>query len=100
MCIGPITPHDVQLIDVRLGQLIFGWSAVALNCSALQYTIESDCGNCTDMFDTTSTTVTCSVQIEVSPAATPQCTFAVKSVVCGNIASSWSDPITATLKGI
>ena len=77
-------------------QLIFNWSPVESNCSALQYIIESDCGTFTTAV-TTSTLATCS--FDLSAIADSMCTFTIRSVVCGNISGILSDPLSITLKG-
>ena len=88
-------PTNVQLFDVNSEQLIFNWSPAESNCSTLQYSIESDCGTFTTAV-TTSTQATCSV--DLSAIADSMCTFAIRSVVCGNISGILSDPLSITLK--
>lgn len=87
-------PENVYLADVKPGKLTFSWTPTALYCSALTYEILSDCGECPAA--TSSTSVTCTIQI----SQPRQCTFAVKSIVCGNIAGSWTNRIEVILRGI
>ena len=88
-------PTNVQLVDVNSKQLVFNWSSEESNCSTLQYNIDSDCGICTN---TVTTFATCS--IDLSAITNNMCTFAIQSVVCGNISGILSDPLSITLKGM
>ena len=88
-------PENLQLIDMKPGQLAFSWipTAHALLCSLLTYDIQSDCGECPAA--TSSTSVICTFE----SAHHRPCTFAVRSVVCGDIVGSWSHEIEAMLRG-
>ena len=88
-------PTNVQLVDVNSEQLVFNWSSVESNCSTLQYSIESDCGTCTN---TEMTLATCSV--DLSAITYDMCNFAIQSVVCGNVSGILSDPLSITMKGM
>ena len=72
-------------------ELVFKWSPVATVCRALHYNIlSSNCGSCPTT--TTNTTVTCT---DV-PTDGSVCTFAVQTVVCGNITGNVSDSVNIT----
>ena len=94
--IAPSPPPEVQLIDVRPGMLTFRWN-LAYTCAAIHYRIESDCGSCVNISYTTLTTISCSIEVSTSAH---MCTFAVRSIVCGNISSELSNHIEVVLKGI
>ena len=73
-------------------KLTFSWSPVAPACHAIHYNIlASNCGSCPTT--TNHTNVTCT---EV-PTNDSTCTFAVQTVICGNIAGNVSDSINITL---
>ena len=73
-------------------ELTFSWSPVAPDCPAIHYNIlASNCGSCPTT--TNHTTVTCT---DV-PANDSVCTFAVQTVVCGNITGDTSGPISIIL---
>jgi hypothetical protein len=80
-------------LDLRL--TVFNWNPISTHCPAIQYKIiASNCGNCPTI--TNHTTVTCTnVPIDGS-----MCTFAVQSVVCGNVSGNMSDVFHGVLKGI
>ena len=85
--------------DVKPGELTFRWNPPTVNCSALHYIVNSTgCGNCTDGFRTTSTSITCSVHAIAT--GRPSCRFAVRSVICSNISSSLSNQVDVLLKGM
>ena len=72
-------------------ELTFSWSPVAPDCPAIHYNIlASNCGSCPTT--TNHTNVTCT---EV-PTNGSNCTFAVQTVVCGNLAGNASEPINIT----
>ena len=78
--------------DYSSRKLTFSWSPVAPDCPAIHYNIlASNCGSCPTT--TNHTNVTCT---DV-PTNDSICTFAVQTVVCGNIAGNISDPINITL---
>jgi hypothetical protein len=97
----PPSPPIVQLVDIKPGVLTFSWNPPIVNCPALHYVINSTgCGNCTesDGFMAFSTEVTCSI---ATAATDPRmCKFAVKSVICSNISSLFSNQVDVQLKGI
>ena len=69
-------------------QLTFNWSTVSTDCPAIHYNIlSSNCGSCPTT--TNHTTVIC---VDI-PTNSSVCTFAVQSVVCGNITGQRSNPI-------
>ena len=88
-------PDSIYLADAQKGRLIFSWSSVTSNdCSALQYSIASDCGICPTV--TNGTTTTCSdLQLSTNPIV---CHFRVRSVACDLIGNP-SSPVSVTLKG-
>ena len=69
----------------------FTWSPVAPDCPTVYYNIlASNCGSCPTT--TNHTTVTCT---DV-PTNGSTCTFAVQTVVCGNVFGNSSDSINIT----
>ena len=88
------SPSDVRLVEVNPNFLTFEWSSVVTNCSAIDYIIESDCGYCPSTANVTS--VNCSLWPK---AASGQCGFAVKTVVCGGTVGNSSNTVYVTLKG-
>ena len=85
---------NIYLADAQKEKLVFSWNSVASNnCSALNYTITSDCGSCTI---TNMTIATCSDLQLTTNAVT--CHFSINSDVC-NQAGDPSSPVTVTLKG-
>ena len=88
---GPLSPPDklqINNINFLSQELTFSWSPVAPDCPAIRYNIlASNCGSCPTT--TNYTTVTC---INV-PTDGSVCTFAVQTVVCGNITGNASDAI-------
>ena len=72
---------------------MFSWSPVAPDCPAIHYNIlASNCGSCPTT--TSHTNVTCTdVPIEQNSF----CTFALQTVVCGNITGILSNPISVSL---
>ena len=86
----PIRPW-ISNLNLALRKLTFSWSPVAPDCPAIHYVLALNCGSCPTT--TNHTNVTCTdVPINYSI-----CTFAVQTVVCGNITSNISDPINITL---
>ena len=86
-------PTHVRLFDARPGELTFNWRASTDRLTELIYSIDSDCGNCPNMTNTTM--VTCpGLTLSTTPT---MCTFSVHSMACGTIGSSI--PIVVTLAG-
>ena len=82
----------ISKVGFHPNQLTFQWNSVAPDCPAIHYNIlASNCGSCPTT--TNHTSVTCT---EV-PTNDSIWTFAVQTVVCGNITSNISDPINITL---
>ena len=86
--------HIAENIGSR--QLTARWSSVAANrtsdCLTLHYNIlATNCGSCPTT--TTNTTVTCT---DV-PTDGSMCTFAVQTVVCGDIVGNMSTPFSVSL---
>ena len=89
---SPPTGLQFSNIDYSLRELTFSWSPVAPNCPGIHYNIlASNCGSCPTT--TNFTTITCT---DV-PTNGSTCTFAVQTVVCGNITGDTSDPIGIVL---
>ena len=80
----------ISHIDIGLIQLTFTWSPVAPDCPAIHYNIlATNCGSCPTT--TNRTAVTCT---DVPTNEGGMCTFAVRTVVCGNITGNKSDTIS------
>ena len=90
---GPFPPPGpdrlyMSNIDFVLKQLTFNWSSISPDCPAIYYNIlASSCGSCPTT--TNHTTVTCT-DVPTSDSA---CTFALQTVICGNITSNRSVPV-------
>ena len=85
--------------DVKPGKLTFNWNPPIANCSALYYIVNSTgCGNCTNGLRTSSTSITCSVSATAVEQQT--CKFAIKSVVCSDNSSPFSNQVIVLLKGM
>ena len=89
-------PKNIRLLDVSSGMLVFSWTPVPLNCSAVTYEIRSSCGECPTL--TNSTMVTCIIHNPLIQYRT--CRFAVRSVMCNNSVGGWSNEIEVMLRGI
>ena len=88
-------PDGIHLASINDGTLIFEWNPISSACAIIQYSVLSNCGSC--HVDTNMTTASCSaLQLSTNPA---NCTFAIRSVVCGNIFGNPSDPIVINLRG-
>ena len=87
---------NITLTDNISGQLSFTWSHAPSRCPTLHYDIlASNCGSCPTT--TTHNTVTCT---DV-PTDGSLCTFALRSVICGNITGNWSETVhVTTFKGM
>ena len=83
---------SIDLTELGLRQLTFSWSPVAPDCPAIHYNIlASNCGSCPTT--TNHINVTCTdVPIEQKT-----CTFALRSVVCGELAGILGNPISVSL---
>ena len=75
---------------------MFSWTRLPLNCATVTYEIQSSCGECPAF--TSSTLVTCVLQNPLVNYGV--CTFAVRSILCNNIVSGWSNEIEVILRGI
>ena len=81
----------VSAVNFYSKALTFSWSPVTSDCPSLHYNIlSSNCGSCPAT--TTHTTVTCT---DV-PTDGSVCTFAVQTVICGNIVGDSSDSVNVT----
>ena len=89
-------PSNVQLADVHNGMLIFSWDSLAIGptCESVHYGVLSSCGICPNI--TNSTQVTCS-DLRLSTIAT-ECTFMIRTELCGDKIGNPSDPVVVTLK--
>lgn len=73
-------------------QITFSWSVIASDCPTIKYNIVSlNCGTCSTT--TTHNNITCT---DV-PRNAGICTFALQTVVCGNIVGEMSNPVTVSL---
>ena len=90
-------PDDIQLIGIASDGLTFNWtSEVDPTCSEISYrVITTGCGNCPR--STNSTMIVCS-GIELF-GDTQICSLRAQSVVCGDIISNFSDPLSVYLQG-
>jgi hypothetical protein len=93
--IGPLWPPntlEISNADFSLREFTFSWSPVVPDSPAIHYNIlASNCGSCPTT--TNHTSITCTD----IPTNDSICTFAVQTVVCGNITGNTSDPVSITL---
>ena len=83
----------INLADLGSRRLIFSWSLVAPNCPSIHYNIlASNCGSCPTT--THNNTVVCT---DVPTDRDKICTFALQTVICGNIAGILSNLISVFL---
>ena len=87
-------PSHIRLIDINQLQLVFAWNPHTSNCASIVYAVTSDCGVCPST--TIHNTVTCS---RSSTDDHVRCTFAVQTVVCGNVVGERSRLVTIQLTG-
>ena len=95
LCTDPLHPPSevsINLTDLDSRQLTFTWRPVAPDCPAVHYNIlASNCGSCPTT--TNHTNVTCTaVQTDRKT-----CTFALQSVLCGELVGILSNPISVSL---
>ena len=77
-----------------VGNVTFKWTPVTSECFTSSYSIlTSNCGSCPTT--TAHTAVTCASL----PSDGSLCTFAIQTVVCGNITGNTSDPVHLTIMG-
>ena len=89
-------PENVQLTRVTRKQLTFSWNAVVSSCPAISYAINSTgCGICPN--SSTLNTTNC---VDYNTTTEQSCTFAVQTVVCGDVISLVSNSIQLILRGI
>ena len=80
---------SLALVNFGLKEITFTWDPVASDCPGIHYNIlASNCGSCPTT--TSHTNFTCT---DV-PTNGSTCTFAVQTVVCGNMAGDLSKPLT------
>lgn len=77
-------PSNISLAGAIPSELIFEWSSVTHDCSALHYNImtSAGCGNCPSVAN--STNATCSIQ-QLQPDEVRLCNFSVQAVLCDSI---------------
>ena len=81
-------PPNISNVDYSSRELTLSWSPVAPDCPAIHYIIlASNCGSCPTT--TSHNALTCT---DV-PTDGSMCTFAVQTVVCGNIIGNASNPV-------
>lgn len=93
------SPDSIALSNIASGpplSLTFTWSRVASECQEVLYTIiSSECGDCPSSIE--STTVVC-VNVEVPSTGGRECTFGVRTDVCGNIDGTLDNILSVNLK--
>ena len=101
-------PNDVTLYEVTLNHLTFIWSEnnVLSHCPLLHYRISASpsCGLCPNT--TVNTTATCLGDYAQLLSNSLNCSFAIQTIVCGDISGvvseavnvMWSDVNVPTLK--
>ena len=95
--VGPLlSPSNlhISIADFVSREIVFRWSPDDPDCPIDYNILSSNCGSCPTT--TNNTNVTCTdVPIDGST-----CTFAVQSVVCGNLSANVSDSINVTAPNI
>ena len=88
----PLPPPDaisIALVDFGVKEITFSWSPVASDCPTVHNNIlASNCGSCP-----TTTNQTCVTCTDI-PTDNSMCTFAIQTVVCGNITSNMSKSLS------
>ena len=93
-----LSPSNVSLIEATPGHLVFSWTSVTHECSAITYIFDAtNCGVCPTA--TNTTTATCSTPVLQSNDARI-CTVSVRAVVCNDVEGEQSNLATIRLKGI
>ena len=92
-------PTDVQLASVHLNELKFNWtrSSVDNACSNLQYSIDSDCGTCSNATSVVMPSISCFIH---TSDYNKICRFAISSVVCDTMTGSFSNQVSVPLRGM
>ena len=94
-------PTNIQLVRTSSEQLVFNWTAVDSDCSALHYSITtSNCGTCANTTERTVTSTVCSIDLSAVADNTMQCSFGIQTVVCNNISGNLSTQVDVTLTGL
>ena len=77
-------------------ELTFSWESINPKnvCSNLYYEPVTNCSNCNVGYDSAN----CSISMITSNAKV--CSFAVRTVICGNIAGNESEIMNIILKGL
>jgi hypothetical protein len=90
------TPSYIQLANVNGKDLMFTWESnnPTSGCSSLYYESLTNCSNCI----MGSGSANCSISVITSIAKV--CSFAIRSVVCGNIVGNKSETVNIILKGL
>ena len=95
-CIDPPPPSHLQLVKVNKNELVFTWEPYNRtgSCPSLYYEPLSNCSECA----ATSDYAKCRTSIITSDAKV--CSFAIRTVVCGNIVGTKSETMNIVLKGL
>ena len=90
-------PDNISLSGASPSKLVFEWSSVTHDCSALNYNImtSTGCGTCPT--SASSNTATCSIH-RLQPNEVRLCSFRVQAVLC-NSTSGQLGNANFTLKG-
>ena len=93
-------PTNVRLTGVSANSLDFAWTPAQTNCST-RYVVTSDCGDCatSSNLQTDQPTASCSFQPPSTADSDRVCTLAVQSVICRNLSSAMSAPVSVNLRG-
>lgn len=91
------SPNVIKLKEIfnseSLTSVMFSWNPPIANCSVLTYRLTTmNCGNCTDGKEVEQTNVTCTNFTNFFDAGR-ECSFAIKSIICGNIVEDASNTI-------
>ena len=92
---GLSPPGNVRIsnVDISLRQLRFDWNPVGSNCPAIHYKINaSNCGSCPAITNHTNATCT-GITIMTLHHHSTKCTFAVQTVICGNLPGDISNQL-------
>ena len=97
LCIDSFpSPSSLQLAKVNENELIFAWEPNngSSSCPSLYYEPVSNCGECTVSLDY----AICHTSSVTSDAKV--CSFAVRTIICGNTVGTESETVNIILKGL
>ena len=93
-----LPPNDVHLVKANFSEISFHWSDVSTSCPGIHYRIvASNCGQCPEV--TSKSLVICNGNYSHLINGL-QCSFAVQTIICGDIVGDASVPVDVTMDGV